>query len=126
MKDASGFFHGTSGPNSFKPGDLLTPGGGGPRQMAHVYYTSHLPSAAGYAGWGQPLDENGRPDLDADAVQGRVYEVVPETRDGKRIGRHAGDPASGLSGNAEAYRTKGRLRVLHEVSRHTGKPTGSM
>jgi 8-oxo-dGTP diphosphatase len=122
MADERRFFHGTPGPNRFKPGDLLTPGGGGPGQMAHVYYTSHLPSAAGYAGWGQPRKPNGLADFDADAVLGHVYEVVPETSNGKKIGRHAEDPASGLSGNAEAYRTKGRLRVLHEVDRDTGEP----
>lgn len=121
MADERRWFHGTSGTYSFKPGDLLTPGST-PRGMSHVYYTSHLPSAAGYATWGHPLGEHGLQDLDADARPGHVYEVVPETSNGKRIGRHAEDPASGLSGNAEAYRTKGRLRVLHEVDRETGEP----
>jgi hypothetical protein len=122
------FFHGTSGTYSFEPGDLLTPRGSG-GGMAHVYYTSHLPSAARHAAWGQPEFPPGHPehgrgylDLNADALPGHVYEVQPETADGKKIGRHAEDPDSGLPENLEAYRTKGRLRVLHEVDRETGEP----
>jgi hypothetical protein len=122
------FFHGTSGTHSFEPGDLLTPKGSG-RGMSHVYYTSHLPSAARYATWGQPEFPPGHPehgrgylDLNADALPGHVYEVQPETAAGKKIGRHAEDPDSGLPGNEDAYRTKGRLRVLHEVDPKTGEP----
>src|SRR5579859_5691369 len=100
MPDERRFFHGTPGTYSFKPGDLLTPEAT-PYGMRHVYYTSHLPSAARYATWGQPLGEHGLQDLDADALPGHVYEVVPETKDGRRIGRHAEDPASGLPGNEE-------------------------
>jgi hypothetical protein len=120
------FFHGSTGTYSFQPGDLLTPGDG---RMRHVYYTSHLPSAARYATYGQPQFEPGHPeygrgylDLNAEARPGHVYEVQPETKDGKKIGRHAEDPDSGLPGNEQAYRTKGRLRVLHEVDRETGEP----
>lgn len=115
------FFHGTSGTYSFQPGDLLTPENS---RCAHVYYTSHLPTAAGYATYGHPLNERGRQDLDAEARPGHVYAVQPETRNGKRIGRHAEDPMSGVPGNLQAYRTKGRLRVLHEVDRETGEPLG--
>jgi len=115
------FFHGTTGSHSFEPGETLTPSGG---KMAHVYYTDNLNTAGTYATYGQPLKENGRPDLDADAVPGHVYRVQPETSTGRKIGRHTEDPYSGLSGNESAYRTKGRLRILHEVDRNTGEPLG--
>jgi hypothetical protein len=116
------FFHGRTGTYPAAPGDILTPQPGG---MRHMYYTTHLPTAARAAAWGQPLKENGRPDLDAEAVPGHVYEVVPETAGGRRIGRHAVDPDSGLPGAIQSWRTKGRLRVLHEVDRETGEPLQS-
>ncbi|MCW2929909.1 MAG: hypothetical protein JWM19_871 [Actinomycetia bacterium] len=121
------FYHGTSGTYSFQPGDLLTPGArptcvGG--YAKHVYYTSHLPSAATYAGYGHPLNDRGYQDLNAEARPGHVYEVVPEAVSGRRISRHAEDPYSGVPGNEGAYRTRGRLRVLHEVDRETGEPLG--
>lgn len=113
------FYHGTSGEHSFRPGDTLTPGGG---RMAHVYYTSNLNTAGSYATYAQPIGENGRPDFNAEAVPGRVYRVQPETKAGRRIGKHAQDPWSGLKGNEDAFRTRGQLRVMHEVDRYTGEP----
>lgn len=114
------FYHGTSGKYDFKPGDVLTPAEA-PRnvmggQSAHVYYTSRLDTASTYA-------TPHFPSLDSDDyTPGRVYAVQPETRSGRRIGKHAEDPMSGVPGNKQAYRTKGRLRVLNEVDPNTGEP----
>jgi hypothetical protein len=116
------FYHGTSGEHSFKPGDLLTPEGA---RNAWVYYTSHFLTARRYAAYAQPRKPDGRPDFDADPVPGRVYAVQPETRTGRRIGRHAEDPMSGYTGNEDAYRTRSRLRVLYEVDRETGRRRGA-
>ena len=93
------------------------------KPLPDVYYTSHLPTAAHYAGYGHPLKE-GRDyqDLSAEARPGHVYEVQPEDKNGRRIGRHVEDPMSGVPGELEAYRTGGRLRVLREVDRETGEP----
>ena len=113
------FFHGRTGTYPARPGDILTPQRGG---MSHMYYTTHLPTARRAAAYGHPLNEHGYQDLDKEAVPGHVYEVVPETAAGKRIGRHAVDPASGLPGAEQSWRTKGRLRVLHEVDRDSGEP----
>jgi hypothetical protein len=113
------FYHGTSGEHSFQPGDLLTPEGARARW---VYYTSRFRTARGYAVYAYPLKPGGRADLDADPLPGRVYAVQPETRTGRRLGRHAEDPMSGYTGNEDAYRTRSRLRVLYEVDRETGEP----
>lgn len=113
------FFHGRTGTYPAAPGDLLAPQPGG---MRHMYYTTHLPTAARAAAYGHPLNERGYQDLDAEALPGHVYEVVPETAAGRRTGRHAVDPDSGLPGAIQSWRTKGRLRVLHEVDRETGEP----
>lgn len=120
------FYHGLGGQyEPLKPGDVMTPGthrtalGG---YSKHLYYTSHLPTASeSYATYGHPLNERGQQDLDQEARPGRVYAVQPETKTGRKIGRHAEDPMSGVPGNLEAYRTTGRLRVLHEVDRKTGE-----
>lgn len=124
-RDEPTFYHGTSGSYSFQPGDILTPGAertvvGG--YGKHVYYTSSLETANSYAGYGHPLNERGYQDLDAEARPGHIYAVQPETAAGRRVGRHAEDPMSGVPGNEAAYRTRGRLRVLHEVDRETGEP----
>lgn len=122
------YYHGTSGQYEFTPGDILTPGAkptiiGG--RAKHVYYTSDLESAGTYATSSYPEKENGRVDWDADPVPGHVYAVQPETKTGRKLGRHTEDPWSGVPGNKAAFRTTGRLRVLHEVDRKTGRPTGA-
>lgn len=110
------FYHGTSGKYAFAPGDMLTPDDA-PRnvmgvQSGKVFYTSSLEAASKYA-------SPHFPDLNSDEyTPGRVYAVRPETKAGRKIGRHAVDPWE-----TEAYKTRGRLRVLHEVDPKTGEPT---
>lgn len=120
------FYHGTYGYNELKPGDYITPGAQPTRvggYSKHAYYTSDLESAAKtYAGFSQPRKPNGLADFDAPAVPGRVYAVQPETASGRKVTRHSEDPYSGAPGNLNAYRTRGRLRVLHEVDKQTGEP----
>lgn len=113
------FYHGTSGAHTFKPGGLLSPEGAPDNVLGarsgRVYYTSSLETAKGYATWHSPR-------LDDDPVPGHVYRVQPETSSGRTIVKHAADKDNGLPGNKDAYQTKGRLRVLHEVDRKTGEP----
>jgi hypothetical protein len=109
------FYHGTSGQYSFQSGDYLTPEDA-PRNVmgvksGKVFYTSSLDAAKKYA-------TPHYPDLDSDDyTPGHVYAVQPETRAGRKIGNHSVDPWE-----TQAYKTRGRLRVLHEVDPDTGEP----
>jgi hypothetical protein len=114
------FYHGSPGDyEAFEPGKLLTPEGA---RNKHVYYTTDLGTASHHAGWGQPAKADGSPDFDSDARMGKVYAVQPETGTGPKIGRHATDPNESSTGPVrQGYRTRGQLRVLHEVNRETGE-----
>lgn len=52
--------------------------------------------------------------------KGHIYAVQPETSAGRKINKHSPDPHYNNYGGG-AYRTTGRLRVLHEVD-HEGNP----
>lgn len=114
------FFHGT--PHQFKPGDELTREGafaakhsesqiktakryGIPTEEDHLYYGDHSflisGEAQGYSG--------------KDGGSGHVYAVEPLTPAGRKPKSHQPDPNYTGEGMTGAYRTKGKLRVLHEV-----------
>lgn len=116
------FFHGTIG-HTFQPGDTLTPRGAsvakhGEEKVAryeqhgfglpekHVYYTDH-----------SGLGEMG---MYAHGDQGHIYAVRPETATG-RAAKPSRDPNYRHLPEIGAYRTTGRLRVLHEVDQHGSK-----
>lgn len=77
----------------------------------HLYYGDRSffgsGEAAGYGG------KNGG--------AGHVYAVEPLTAAGRKPKSHQADPNYTSEGMSGAYRTKGKLRVLHEVD-HEGNP----
>jgi len=52
---------------------------------------------------------------------GHTYAVQPVTNAGRPVSKHQPDPNYTREGMTGAYRTKGRLRVLHEVDEHGNK-----
>jgi hypothetical protein len=122
------FFHGT--PHQFNPGDELTREGafrakhseaqvkiaqryGIPTEEDHLYYgDKSFLSSGEAAGYGSK--EGG-------GNAGHVYAVEPLTASGRKPKSHQPDPNYTAEGMTGAYRTKGKLRVLHEVD-HEGNP----
>lgn len=120
------FFHGTK--HEFSPGEVLTREGAwrailknrghsdeGIERLAeqhrrfnfedpkeqHLYYADHSLLGADVA--------------NMYAHEGHIYAVQPETSNGRKITKHSPDPHYKSYGGG-AYRTTGRLRILHEVN----------
>lgn len=126
------FFHGSA--EKFEPGHILTREGawrGFQRKYSPGITDEQLDQrAARHRQWNfeEPRESHlyygDRSLLDSGesvGYGGHVYAVAPETPAGRPTKVHKPDPNYTKEGMTGAYRTTGRLRVLHEVDRE-GNP----
>lgn len=135
------FFHGT--PHEFKPGDELTREGAW--RATHPNLTAELDASRGTSGYYSPRgnsvlnvfpsnsdnhpvedhlyygDQSFLRSGESRSYGGHVYAVEPLTAAGRKPKSHQPDPNYTSEGMSGAYRTRGKLRVLHEVD-HEGNP----